>query len=70
MSKNKSTPLELPDLVTPEELERKFKILRSTQAALRSRRQIPFTLIGSRTPRYRKQEILDWLAERDMPVVD
>lgn len=55
------------ELLTPDDVEERFKMAKSTQAAMRSRRQIPFILIGPRMPRYRRSEIVAWLADRAMP---
>jgi predicted DNA-binding transcriptional regulator AlpA len=51
-------------LLTPEQVEALYKISRSTQAAMRSRRQIPFLLVGPRMPRYVRSELLAWLNAR------
>jgi predicted DNA-binding transcriptional regulator AlpA len=54
-------------LLTPDDVEGLFKIAKATQAAMRSRREIPFVLVGPRMPRYRRSEITAWLAERTVP---
>ena len=51
----------------PDDIEYELQIPKPTQASMRSRRQIPFVLIGPRTPRYRRAEIAAWLAERAIP---
>jgi hypothetical protein len=61
---------EIPELFTPDDIERLFHIPKSTQAAMRSRREIPFVLVGARTPRYLAGEISDWLAARAVPERD
>jgi hypothetical protein len=55
-------------LLTPEDVEAEFRIAKTTQAAMRSRRQIPFVLVGPRMPRYRRAEIDAWLAARAVPM--
>lgn len=54
------------DLITPEELEEWIKVPKATQAAMRSRRQIPFVLLAPKTPRYRRSAIVAWLEERSV----
>jgi hypothetical protein len=54
----------LMTLLTPEEVEAEFKIARSTQASMRSRRQIPFVLIAPRMPRYVRSELIAWIEAR------
>lgn len=53
-------------LMTPEQVESRFQISRSTQASLRSRGQIPFIQLSTRMPRYREDELLDWLASKSV----
>jgi hypothetical protein len=55
------------ELLTPDEFEKQYKVAKSTQASMRSRRQIPFLLLGPRTPRYRRSEIVAWIAGRHIP---
>lgn len=54
----------LGDVLTPEDLETEFRIKRGTQAAYRSRNQIPFVRVGGRLVLYRRAEIEAWLAAR------
>lgn len=74
MSQALSVAEALTDVLTPEEVEREFKIKRGTQAAMRSRRQIPFHRLGeSRLDapkklrgliRYSRAELLAWFASK------
>jgi hypothetical protein len=63
----KSSDMELDELVTPLEVEERWKLPRATQASLRSRGELPFILVAPRTPRYRKSSIEAWLADRERP---
>lgn len=56
------------EFLTPDDFEREFKIKKGTQAAMRSRRQVPFhTLGGGRIIRYSRTELAAWFAERLKP---
>ena len=51
------------DLMTPAELEAESGIKQGTQAALRSRRQLPFVRLGGgRIIRYQRAAIAAWIA--------
>lgn len=65
--KNRRNTEAADEILTPDEIEEEFKIAKSTQAAMRSRRQIPFLMVGPRMPRYRRSEVMAWLAERAVP---
>lgn len=54
----------LEELLTPEDVERLFKIPKPTQASMRSRGQIPFVRLAPRTPRYSPKDLRAWLSER------
>lgn len=54
-----------PEVLTPEDVEVQYQIKRGTQAAMRSRGQIPFLKLGGgRIVRYRRSEIEAWLSAR------
>ena len=58
-------PDAIDEILTPEDFERELKIPKGTQAAMRSRGQVPFfRLGGGRIIRYRRSELLQWLAGR------
>lgn len=53
------------DILTPHDFARIYKIPRGTQAAMRSRGQVPFfRLGGGRIIRYRRSEIEQWISQR------
>ncbi len=54
------------EYLTPDEFEQIYKVPKSTQSSMRSRRQIPFVLLGPRIPRYRRSDIEAWLAARSI----
>ncbi len=60
------TPDDAPDeVLTPEDVEREFKIKRGTQGAMRSRGQIPFfRLGGGKLIRYSRTRLNAWLATK------
>lgn len=58
------------EYLTPEEFEAIYKVPKSTQSSMRSRRQIPFVLLGPRMPRYRRSDIEAWLADRSVATND
>ena len=55
------------EYLTPDEFEAIYKVPKSTQSSMRSRRQIPFVLLGPRMPRYRRSDIEAWLSKRTVP---
>ena len=58
------------EYLTPDEFEAIYKVPKSTQSSMRSRRQIPFVMLGPRTPRYRRSDIEAWLADRTVAAND
>lgn len=51
------------EILTPDDFEREFKIRKGTQAAMRSRGQLPFLRLGGgRIIRYRRSQLIEWLA--------
>lgn len=57
------------EVLTPAELEHRYKISRGTQKALRSRKQVPFMRLGGgRIIRYRRSEIEAWMSARAVGV--
>lgn len=64
-NKKQTRTAQLEQLVTPEDLETRWGILKATQAAMRSRGELPFVLVGRRMPRYRMGELTTWLDSRD-----
>lgn len=61
---------ESPDeILTPEDVEREYKLKRGTQDSMRSRGQIPFfRLGGGKIIRYSRRDLTAWLADRMVPV--
>ncbi len=57
---------ELEQLLTPDDVEERWQLCKSSQAALRSRGLIPFVLLAPRTPRYRMSELQSWLAAKGL----
>lgn len=56
------------DILTPADLERRYKIKQGTQKALRARRQLPFLRLGGgKLIRYRVREIEAWLSSHAVP---
>lgn len=55
------------EYLTPDEFEQIYKVPKSTQSSMRSRRQIPFVMMGRRMPRYRRSDVEAWLANRTVP---
>ena len=61
--------METTEYLTPADVEKEFKIGRSTQRYLRQKRLIPFVSIGGgRLVRYRRFELERWLAEKSVPL--
>ena len=58
------------EYLTPDEFEEIYKVPKSTQSSMRSRRQIPFVLLGPRMPRYRRSDVEAWLAARSIPTAN
>lgn len=52
------------ELLTPDDVERDYKIAKNTQKAYRSRRLIPFIQVGPRMPRYRRADLEAWIESR------
>jgi hypothetical protein len=56
------------EVLTPEDLERRYKIKLGTQKALRARGQVPFLRLGGgRLIRYRRSAIEAWLSAHAVP---
>lgn len=51
------------EILTPDDFEREYKICKGTQAAMRSRGQLPFIRLGGgRIIRYSRSALRAWLA--------
>ncbi len=59
-----------PEYLTPDEFEQIYKVAKSTQSSMRSRRQLPFVMLGPRMPRYRRSDIETWLTKRSVPAAN
>ena len=57
------------EFLTPDDVERIYRIKKGTQAAMRSLRQIPFIQVGPRMPRYRRADLEGWLTARSVSAV-
>lgn len=63
------SPNDETDVLTPEDVEREFKLRVGTQASMRSRGQLPyFKLGGGRIIRYRRRELVEWMQSKLVPV--
>jgi len=55
--------IDADEVLTPADLEAKYKIKEGTQKSLRARGLIPFIRLGEKIIRYRRTEIENWLSE-------